>query len=234
MAFVHGKGAAILVSDVALTGYLNQLSASRNAQAVNVTTFGNDQRQFIAGIEDGTITLSGLFDAAGSDTEFDGALAAAAGSPVTVGVAGFTIGNTVTLCNADEVSYQIRAVNNDAVRLDASFQADGPIRNGVALHDLEAETSTGNFASVDNSTSTAFGAVGSLHVTAFNGTDATIKITDSTDDAIFSDLITFTQATGTTSETASATGTVNRYARVELSGTFTSITFAVGFARLQR
>lgn len=229
---VHGKGTVVLGDEVALTGYLNQVQVSKSAQAVNVTTFGNDDKVFIAGVEEGTISLSGLFDAAGSDTELHGALGAASGKLLTVGVDGLTVGNRVSVAQAREASYSLQNPSNDAVRLNASFTCDGGVRSGVSLHALEAETATADFASVDNGDSTANGGVGYLHVTAFTGTDVTIKIQDSADDAAWADLISFSSVTGVTQERSIVAGTVDRYVRAQISGgTFTSVTFAVAFAR---
>lgn len=234
MAFIHGKGTVLLGDDVALTGYFTNLQSSKSAQAVDVTTFGNDDKVFIAGIEEGSIALNGVFDAAASasDPELHDALAAASGKIITVGYDGTTIGNRVTMTQAREASYNINGSVNDAVRLAATFTSDGGIRQGVSLHALGAETGTGDYASVDNSASTANGGVGHLHVTAFTGTNVTIKIQHSVDDNVWADLITFTSVTGTTQERSSVAGTVNRYLRGQISGgTFTTVTFAVAFAR---
>ena len=92
-----------------------------------------------------------------------------------------------------------------------------------------------NGASVNNLASSAFGGVGHLHVTAFTGTNATVKIQDSPNDAAWSDLIAFTSITGVTSERLTDTGTVDQYVRAIISvDNFTSMTFAVSFARNRR
>lgn len=89
-----------------------------------------------------------------------------------------------------------------------------------------------NEASVDQDASSSNGAVANLHVTAFTGTDAVIKIQDSANDADWADLITFTTVDGVTSERATVAGSVDRYVRaIVASGTFSSVTFAVSFAR---
>ena len=234
MSFTHGKNTGVLVDEFDLTAYLNQATVSKDIPTVDVTPFGVDDHQFLAGPEGGTISLSGMFDATAGAS--DVVLNTALGNAEVVSVAwpGFTtIGNRTVLSNLREVSYQIRSPINDAVRVTANMTADGPLRFGVVLKDLAAEASAANFTSVDNAASSANGAVGNLHVTAFTGTDATIKITDSADNSTFADLITFTVATGVTSENKTVAGTVNRYSRVELSGTFTTVTFAVTFARNQ-
>lgn len=230
MSFVHGTNTDVLLDEYDLTGYANQASVTNELQTVDVTVFGNADHAFLGGLVSGTASVSGLFDAAGSDT-----IAAAAygsGSVLSIAWPGFgTIGNRSALLNCRSVEYAPRATVDDAVRFTLNAQGNGAVRIGIVLKDLAAETSTGNFSSVDNGAASSLGAVGNLHVTAFSGTNATIKITDSTNDSTFADLITFTTVTGVTSEHKTVTGTVNRYARVELSGSFTSITFAVTFGR---
>jgi len=216
-----------------LTGW----SVDRSRNLIDVTVIaadGDGDRSYLAGLADSTLTLNGFWNpAAGKsdpqvDTLMDGTF-----HPVTViPEGGATIGQRAVLLNVKVDDAPMSATVDGAVEMSTGRQGSAAGRGGIVLKEYDAETSTGNFASVDNSALSSFGAVGHLHVTAFTGTDATVKITDSTDDAVFADHITFTQATDVTSERLTSTGTVNRYARVELSGTFTSITFTVGFARL--
>lgn len=234
MAFIHGKDTVLLGDSVALTGYLTQADAARRTQVVNTTTFGNSDMVYLAGIGEGSLTLAGLFDASASASHvtLNATVGAASGMVVTVGHGGTTIGNPVTMLQARNGSYNLNGSTTDAVRLNATFDADGGVRGGVSLHALSAKTGAGDYASVDNTSSTAFGGAGHLHVTAFTGTNCTIKIQHSTDDAVWVDLISFTAVTGATQQRSTVAGTVNRYLRAQISGgTFSSVTFLVAFAR---
>ncbi len=88
-------------------------------------------------------------------------------------------------------------------------------------------------ASFDTGGSLAFGAQAYLHVFAFTGTDATIKIQDSADNITFADVagLAFTQVTGLGAQriAISNTATVRRYvaAAVVTAGGFTALSFAV-------
>ena len=91
-----------------------------------------------------------------------------------------------------------------------------------------------NGASLDLAASTSFGAQFYLHVTAFTGTDVTIKIQDSADDSSFTDLTAgaFTSVTsGPQSQRiqTARNATVRRYLRVATAttGGFTSVSFVV-------
>ncbi len=234
MAFVSGKQTKVLVGQYNITGHYNSCSVSFNRQTVNTTVFGDDDDTFIAGIGSGSVALGGLWvntDVTGSDFLLDAAMNGSQ-EVLTVSPQGMSaIGQRAVLVNVRQSGYPWRAPGTDAVRLNAAKEADGGIRGGVIQHELTAETGAGDFTSVDNTGSTAFGSVAHLHVTAFTGTDAIIKLTDSTDNAIFADHITFTTATGLTSQRSSVAGLVNQYTRVELTGTFSAITFVVAFAR---
>lgn len=232
MAFVHGKDTVILGGSVALTGDLNQVQPSFQRQAVDVTTFGNNDRVYVAGVGGHTLSLGGLFNASLSDPEWNTQLSGQVTKVMTVGVGGTTIGNRGYLHQGHLTGHAVRSSNDDAVRLNVSMQGTGAVGDGVFLHALGAETSTGAFSSVDEAASSANGGIGHLHVTAFTGTDVTIKIQDSADDAAWADLITFSSVTGVTSERATVTGTIDRYVRANITaGTFTTVTFAVAFAR---
>lgn len=87
---------------------------------------------------------------------------------------------------------------------------------------------------------TTSGAQAYLQVTAFTGTDVTVKIQDSADGASFADVtgLTFTQITsapGTQRIATTSTATLRRYVRAVTvtSGGFTSATFAVTLVRNQ-
>lgn len=85
---------------------------------------------------------------------------------------------------------------------------------------------------------TAFGAQAYLQVTGFAGTDVTVKIQDSADNASFTDVTGLTFVQTTAAQTfqriaTSNTATIRRYVRAVTitSAGFTSATFNVGFVR---
>jgi hypothetical protein len=193
-------------------------------------------REWFPGLAESQLSLGGFYDpAAGASDEQIATLMDGTAHPVTVSYQGATvIGQRAVLMQVRQDSAPISSSVDAMVEITSGRSSDGGKHGGIILKEHDAETSTGNFAGVDAGALSTFGAVGHLHVTAFDGTDATVKITDSVDEGVYADLITFTQATDVTSERVAAAGTVNRWTRVELTGTFTSITFIVGFARLLR
>jgi hypothetical protein len=99
---------------------------------------------------------------------------------------------------------------------------------------VQTRTSTGNTASLDDGAATSFGLQAYLHVTAFTGTNATFTIQSSSDDGAGDAFAAvtggaFTQVVGVGWERIQTArdASIERYLRVAVTGTFTSVTFAV-------
>ena len=237
MPFQHGKSTGVLFDEFDLSAYFNQVNAGKQVQAVKTTTFTSDDNTYIAGVESGSINIQGLWDGAASavDSVLDAEIADE--GIFTVCPEGFaTVGNRAIMCKAENVGYDIRSTVTDAVRIVLVGTVDGGIRMaGRLLQDLAVETTTFDGATVDDTASSTFGGVGHLHVTAFSGTSGTVKIQDSPNDSVWSDLITFTAVTGVVAERLEVAGTIDRYLRFIISAdTFTSMTVACAFARNRR
>ena len=238
MAAVHGKTTGVLFDEFDLSTYLNQVSMVKETQVVDITTFTSNDKIYLAGQGAGSVSMNGLWDptaVSGSDVVLDAAVGTDA--IITVGIGGITtFGNPCIMMQALDAGYQQRSTVNDAVRITVNATANGGIRAaGKILHALEAETTTENGASVNNGASSAFGGVGHLHVTAFSGTNATVKIQDSPDDGAWADLITFASVTGVGAQRLTDTGTVDQYLRYAITvDNFTSMTLLVAFARNRR
>ena len=243
--FQHGKETGVWLNEFDFASDLTQYNFARSRQLVNVTTMpaagsgARDDKVFLAGLAEGQINVQGVWNPAANQTDeeivaLDGTeVVISAITPTRLGGPGASSvqGDRVHMVNGELDNYQPRAPHNDAVRFSASYTGDGAWP-GVVLHASNQETSTGNFDSVASGAgSTSNGATAFLHVTQFSGTDATVTIEDSSDNSTYGSLVAFTQVTGTTSEKVTASGTVEQHVRVALTGTFTSITFVVSFAR---
>lgn len=65
--FTHGKNAAFKVDDSGgtirdISNVLTDVSVSRTADVAEVSAFSNTSKSFVAGLTDGSITLTGSFD----------------------------------------------------------------------------------------------------------------------------------------------------------------------------
>lgn len=238
MSKVHGKNAKVYYAQFDHSNQYRNAEADGDAGLSDVTCFGDGGMKTIPGLADGAITLEGLFDgdANSVEEELNDDFQAATGKVLTVAWEGSTdVGKRCALLEAREATVSVVAPISDVVQTIAEFHAEAGIDHGVGLHALAAETGSANGSSHDNAVSTAFGAVGHLHVTAIAGAapSVVVKIQHSTDDSVWVDLITFSAATAATSERIAVTGTVNRYVRaiVTFGGTTTSVTFAVAVSR---
>lgn len=148
------------------------------------------------------------------------------------------IGKPAFLMYADVVKHNLDMPVADLVKVSIECTSQKwAVENGVSLHDLTAETGTGNSASVDYGQPTLNGGVGVLHVPAIAGgaPSVVVKIQHSANNSTWADLITFAAAVATTKqrvEVAAGT-TVNRWLREvhTFGGATTSITHNVAFAR---
>jgi hypothetical protein len=62
MAFIHGKSVFISVSGDDLSTYTNSVEIKREADAHDVTCFGQTAKKYQSGLTDGTVTLKGTYD----------------------------------------------------------------------------------------------------------------------------------------------------------------------------
>ena len=69
MAFVHGKGTKVHVNAVDFSEFFNNVDVTKTSDVAETTNFGSSGvKTFIAGEDDGTISLTGMFDATADAT----------------------------------------------------------------------------------------------------------------------------------------------------------------------
>lgn len=234
MAFKHGKNTTVFVNAVDFSTYFNNIDSSRTADVAESTTFGNSSKTYIVGNKDGTMSISGFFDAT-ADTTLQ-PLLGGADCVIAYGIDGLDATDGTTFGKGNIINYGVSSPVGDIVATSIDFQADSGLYNGIVLENA-TYTSTTSGTARDNSVSTGNGGGAFLIVSAASGTTPTLdaKITHSADDITYVDLVTFTQATSTTAEvkTVAKDTTVNRYLKAELTiaGTSPSFTAIIGFGR---
>lgn len=242
MAFVHGKGTVVLFKDSNLSTFFNDSSASRSVETGETTTYGaaGGSKTYIVGHNDGTISLSGLFDgeAGAVDAILSSTLGADGTHPTLVASDGIAIGKRCVISDIEQTSHEISSPLADVVSLSAELQSTAGIDSAVILHALGAESSSTDSASVDNGASTTGGGVAHLHATANTRNGAVeIKVQHSADNVTFADLVTFaslsSSTTGAERVVVASGTTVNRYVRAKstFAGSTGSTTYTVAFAR---
>lgn len=236
----HGKNTSVLFNAFDLSSYFNQADTNIDQSTGENTGFqpAGGARTYEVGLNGGTVSLSGFFNGAatGVDAKLSASINQSADDVVSIAPEGvLTLGKIVKLLASQLTQYQVSSPLDGIVTVSGSFQANGGIQSGVVLHPLGAETATGNDTSLDQTAATSNGGVAHLHVPTVSGTTPsnTVVVQHSTDNSVFTDLITFTAATAATQQRSTVTGTVNRYVRTKrtISGTTPSFTYMCAFAR---
>lgn len=232
---VHSKQSRVLVNEDHASGHIKGWSVSHQRNYGEVTSILEDGAKMIPGLLAGSMSLDGMFDSALTSLYSEIAENVAGDNAVLITVLpdGSAIGKPALFAVTDVEGFEVPATNAEVVSLSVSATADEAVDMGSLLHVHQAETAGGNGTAVDDLASSANGGAAALHVTALTGlTNLTVKVQHSSDNSVWVDLISFTAATGATSERKAVTGTVNRYVRAlwTVSGTG-SATFAVAFAR---
>lgn len=231
----HGKDTRVLVNSAHLSGSIAGWRWEHQRLYADASNLLSTGEQFHPGQLSGSVGISGHFNAAAADIEatLDTARTTAGGLLTTFFAETPAIGSWAFIADGNVSALDYPAPVKDLVKVELTGTPNDGVDGGVTLHVLAAETADGNSTNVDNGASTAGGAVGSLHVTAYSGfTSVVFKIQHSPDNSAWSDLITFTTVTGTTWQRSSVTGTVNRHLRGfwDVTGAG-SVTFAIVGAR---
>jgi len=234
MAFKHGKDTKVFVNNTDFSTFFNNVDTTRTADVAESTTFGNNAKTYISGNKDGTLSISGFFDATADATLQP--LLGGADMIITVGIDGLDATDGCSFGQGNITNYGVSSSVGDIVATAIDIQADTGLYNGTVLENSTVTTTTTGTAR-DNTISTANGGAGFLIVSAKSGGSPTLdaKIQHSADNTTYADLVTFTQATSTTSEVklVSEGTTVNRYLKAILTvgGSTPSFTAIIGFGR---
>ncbi len=219
-----------------LSGDVGSLNNASSPRAMLLST-GIDKSavERIPGLSDGIIDFNTWFNDASNQEH-----AALKGLPTADILVIWATGSSL---NDEAAALVAKQVNYDWARgADKSFegqvlcQANGTPLEWGNLLTAGKRTDTSNTAgtSIDNTSGTTNGLVAYLQVFSVTGTNVIVAIQESQNDGspdAFADVLAFTSATGRTSERKTATGTVERYLRVNTTGTFSEAIFAVMFWR---
>ena len=216
MAFIHGKDTVVYWNETDYSTYFSSVDVSSTADVAESTTFGNSAKTYVAGERDGTIALSGFFDAT-ADTAFNTAYGSSSFNLV-IGHDGITTGKRTSFAKSIITNYGVSSPVGDIVASSLDLQADDRLFNGSVLINGAFTTTAVQGSVQDNTTSTDNGLGVYLIATSVSGTSPTadVKIQHSADNSTWVDLVTFTQVTAASSEIkeVEAGTTINRYLRV--------------------
>ena len=142
MAFTHGKKSKFEIDNAAgslidISAFCDEVSLSRDIETAEVTTFGDNAKEYIVGLTDATISVSGKFDAAGAST-IDAVLAGILGQEAsssfayTPGVGSAGANNPKYTGECFLTSYEVSGGVGDVTSFSASLQCTGTITRVVA------------------------------------------------------------------------------------------------------
>lgn len=245
MAKQSGLGDNAYVAGYDLSGDIAALTAIRGGPALlDVTAINKSAFERIGGLREGEISFNTWFnDAAGQEHI---ALRGLPTADVLVMYArGTTLGNPGAFITAKQVNYDWTRAADGSLQgaVQALANAYGLTWGKLLTAGKRTDTGATNGTGVDfaGGGSKLFGLVAQLQVFAFTGTDATVRIQESSDDGAgdaYANVTggAFTQITsGPAAEriVSSLTQMVERYLRVitETTGGFSSLVFAVACER---
>lgn len=242
MAKASGLGDNAYVAGYDLSGDICALTRiGGGPAALDVTAINASGHERIGGLRTGEISFNTWMNAALLHEHV-----ALSGLPTAdvhmMYTRGTTIGNPAACMVCRQINYDWTRGADGSMQGAVQGLSDGyGLEWGELLTaGLRTDSAATNGASLDyGSVSSLFGLQAYLHMTAFSGTDVTVKLQDSANDSAWSDIAgaVFTQVTSGNQHTEriaiSNAATVRRYVRAITitTGGVTSVTFAVALVR---
>lgn len=240
MAKVSGLGVRLYAAGYDLSADVNVVdSIGYTQQLLDVTTLDLAAKARIAGLSDSALTVNGWFEKTGDHAAYTsntGKLPTA--DQIVFTQLGVELGDPFAGLTAAESAYVVTRASGGALATTATYSGTAGQQAEWGVTMTASKTTNASAASgtgVDNAASSANGCVAYLEAMSLVSGTCVVKIQHSTDNATWVDLITFTSVTAANAPfavRATASGTINRYLRVNTSGTFSTIVFVAGVARL--
>lgn len=245
MAKRSGLGMRFFVDGINLSGDIGAINRiAGGPAAMDVTGIDKEAPERIGGVRDGGIEASAWFNpATGQAHETFAALPT--GDRLVSALVGTAIGDPGASVLAKQINYDGSRANDGALSYGVQDLANGFGLEWGELHTaaLRTDTAATNGAGVDaipDAAATAFGVQAYLHVAAFTGTSAVVKLQESSDNGAgdaFADVSGGAFVAVTTAPQAQRIGTgtqaIERYLRVVTTGTFSELAFFVIVVRNQ-
>ena len=239
MSKSSGLGDALFIQGFDASGDIQQLGNIGGGPALlNFTAINKSAYERIGGLRSGQIEFTAFHNHVAVTGGTHEKLAALPRTDVILTYCrGTALGDPAASLVGKQVNYDPTRGDDGMLTFGVSGQSNGyGIEWGVQLTaGIRTDTAATNGSSIDTLASASFGGQAYLQAFSFTGTDVTVKIQDSADNATFADVASFafTQITGGTPLAErialGSTATLRRYLRVSTvtTGGFTSLAFAV-------
>ena len=238
--FLFGKNTRVLFADTVanasydLSQFFNDVSISFATDTPETTTFQNGGvRTYIAGLKQGTISMSGFYDgtAGAVDEIINTAISNAADEAVLVFPNGGDTANSVChLARGLEAKYDLKSPVNSVVAIDMELEADGGVWRGKGQ--TFTATATGTTTVLDNGVATTTGGLLIINVLSLTGT-LSVSLQHSADNVTYATVANTTISSAGVLVNSTLVKPLYRYTRLAytLSGVSPSVTIAYGLAR---
>lgn len=236
MAATHGKQATLYMGSLPLTAYFNKVSTAGQVDTAEASTFGDDDKIYVTGLGDATISGEGIYDTSGVGAERDlnAVLGSSTKQVVSVYHAGDTLGNRGVGMQADTTSVEVSADIGDVVMVSMEAQSSDGYQPIVSHSAFGTASTAGTATAIDNAVDTVYGAIGYLHVTELSGSMAFV-LQHSDDNVTYTTLVNFGTITAPMGTRVAVTGTVEQYTRLVRTPASTgTAAFVCGLARKNR
>ena len=135
MAFTHGKDSVFKLDNASgsltdISTYVNNVDFPETADVSETTTLGADNKTYIAGLKDATISLSGLWDST-ADAIFGAVVGQSATLSYGYSPEGTASGKVKYTGEAILTSYAISSPVGEAVGYSADLQVSGAVTRGT-------------------------------------------------------------------------------------------------------
>lgn len=129
--FKHGKNAQFELAGTNLSTTLNEISLPREIETAETTAFGTQDKTYITGLSDATVSLSGMFDAT-TDSAISTIIANLKSG--SIASASFTYGPSGSVASSPKftgaalvTSYEISSPVGDVVTYSLELQCTGAV-----------------------------------------------------------------------------------------------------------
>tara|TARA_Y100000052_G_C2920093_1_gene67708 strand:+ start:340 stop:750 length:411 start_codon:yes stop_codon:yes gene_type:complete len=135
MAFTHGKDSVFKLDNASgsltdISSFVNNVDFPETADVSETTTLGADNKTYIAGLKDATISIAGLWDAT-ADAIFGAVVGQSATLSYEYSPEGTASGKIKYTGEAILTSYAISSPVGEAVGYSADLQVSGAVTRGT-------------------------------------------------------------------------------------------------------
>jgi hypothetical protein len=228
VSFVHGKNTAVAVGGYDVSRFLNEADATVSVDVAETSHFRTQAKTYLAGLDDGTYSLKGMFDGAPDGIDAIGELMQEwtvneTILPVCIGNNGAIAGSAARLGRAKVTGWETDSPVGDVVTIQGDLQATGGVHTGQVLMWANGADGAANGDDVQS----LIGATPLLvvaHVANQTSGTVTVIVQHSDDGETWTDLVTFDAvASGTTAGAVGTAAIAKAHLRTKTTWTGTGL-----------